>query len=112
MTVVETSERPSSITLISILGIYGGFLSFYWIFREGMQGLGLGNTVFFGLGGIVSLVCGIGFWLMKKWAIYVYAGFGIINQIVLLLMGRWTMMALLIPAIVVYVGHKHFSKMS
>jgi hypothetical protein len=104
------TNRPSSITLISVLAIYATFLSFYFILRGEVQGIG--NTLFFALGGIIFLVCGIGFWLMKKWAVYVYAMFALIDQIVLLLMGRWTLMALLIPAIVVYVGYKHLSKMS
>lgn len=103
-------NRPSSITLISFLAAYSALLSFYFVFRGDVQGAG--DTVFFVLGGVVLLVCGIGLWLMKKWAVYAYGVFGIINQIVLLLLGRWTMMALLIPAIVVYIGHRHFSKMS
>ncbi len=106
------AKRPSSITLISIFGIYTGFLSLYFIFRDGIQELGLGNTLFFALGGIVFMVCGIGFWLMKKRAVYAYAVFAVIDQIVLLLIGRWNIIALLISVIVVYVGYKHLSKMS
>lgn len=106
------TKRPSLITLISVLGIYAGFLSFYFIFRDGVQELGLGNTLFFVLGGIVFLVCGVGFWLMKKWAVYAYVVFSIIDQIVLLLIGRWNIMALLIPIIVIYFAYKHLSKMS
>lgn len=111
-TVAEKSKRPSSITLISVFGIYTGFLSFYFIFRDGVEKLGLGNTLFFALGGIAFLVCGIGFWLMKKWAVYTYAVFAVINQIVLFLIGRWNIVAVLIAVIVVYVGYKYLSKMS
>jgi hypothetical protein len=111
-TVVEKPKRPSSITLISVFGIYGGLLSLYSVFRDGVQGLGLGNTMFFVLGGIIFLVCGVGFWMMKKWAVYTYIVFAIIDQIVLLLIGRWNIMALLIPVIVVFIGYKHLSKMS
>jgi hypothetical protein len=49
---------------------------------------------------------------MKKWAVYTYAVFAVINQIVLFLMGRWNIVALLIAVIVVYVGYKNLSKMS
>jgi hypothetical protein len=110
MTVVSKSKRPSSITLISVLGILSGLLSFWFVFQGAIQGLA--DTVFFALGGIVYLICGIGFWLMKKWAVYVYAAFAVIDQIVLLLMGRWSVMSLLLPLIVIYIGYKHLSKMS
>jgi hypothetical protein len=87
-------------------------LSFYYIFTGGITGLDLWNILFLGLIGIGFFVCGIGFWFMKKWAVYVYAVFGIIDQIVLLLMGRWNIISLLIAALVVYVGYKNLSKMS
>jgi len=106
------TKRPSSITLISVFGIYNGLLSFHFIFRDGIQRLGPMNTLFFGLVGIVFLVCGIGFWLMKKWAVHIYAIFAIIDQIFMLVIGRWNIMALVFSAIVVYLGYKHFSKMS
>jgi hypothetical protein len=105
-------QRPSSITLISVFIIYSGLLGFYFIIRNGIQGLGLGTTLFFAIVSLVFLICGVGFWLMKKWAFYVYTVFAIIDQIVLLVMGRWTIMALLIPAIVIYAGYKQLSKMS
>jgi hypothetical protein len=106
------TKRPSSITLISVFGIIGGLLSFYYVFTGGIVGRDVWNTLFLGLIGVVFFICGIGFWLMKKWAVYVYAVFGIINQILLLLMGRWNIMSLLIPALVVYIGYKNLSKMS
>jgi hypothetical protein len=109
---VNKTNRPSSITLISVLAILAGLLSFNFLLSVGTQAVGVGNSAFVGLGGIVFLVCGIGFWLMKKWAFYTYTVFAIINQIVLLIMGRWNLMALLIPVVVVYVGYKHLSKMT
>ncbi|RPJ23229.1 MAG: hypothetical protein EHM33_21530 [Chloroflexi bacterium] len=110
--VAEKPKRPSSITLISVFGIYTGFLSFYFIFRDGIQELALGNTLVFALGGIVFFVCGVGFWLMKKWAVYLYAIFAVINQVALFAIGRWNIFSLLLSAVIVYVGSKHLSKMS
>ncbi|HLO27616.1 MAG TPA: hypothetical protein VK249_00685 [Anaerolineales bacterium] len=103
-------NRPSSVTLISVLAIYSGILGFYFVFSLGNQNLG--GKLFYIFGAIVFLACGMGFWLMKKWAIYTYAVFAIIDQIALILMGRWNILALLIPVIVLYIGYKHFSKMS
>ena len=109
---MSKTKRPSSITLISVLGILGGLLSFYFLISIDIQKIGIWNYIFIIFGGIIFLACGIGFWWMKKWAVYTYAIFGIVDQIVLLLMGRWNIMALLIPAIVVYVGYRNLSKMS
>lgn len=112
MTDLTKTKRPSSITLISVFGIIGGLLGFYYIFAGGTTGLYNWKTLFLGLIGVVFFICGIGFWLMKKWAVYAYAVFGIIDQILLLLLGRWNIMSLLITALVVYVGYKNLSKMS
>lgn len=106
------TKRPSSITLISVFGVLGGLLSFYFLISIDIQKIGIWNFIFIIFGGIIFLACGIGFWLMKKWAVYTFAVFGIIDQIVLLVLGRWTIMALLIPVIVVYVGYRNLSKMS
>lgn len=113
---VTKSKRPSSIMLICALGIYGAFLVFWLIFfpsvSSAVQRLGLGQTSYLGFSAVGLTVCMVGLWLMKKWAVYAYAALSIMNQIALLLMGRWNFASLLIPAIVLYVGYKHLSKMS
>ncbi|HSL44543.1 MAG TPA: hypothetical protein VK897_13990 [Anaerolineales bacterium] len=104
--------RPSSITLISIFELYGAFNAFYYILRLGVQELGMESTILFAVGGIVSLICGIGFWFMKKWAVYTFAAYSVINQIVLLALGRWNILSFLILAIIVYIGYRNLSKMA
>jgi hypothetical protein len=54
----------------------------------------------------------VGLWMMKKWAAYTYTGFVLLNQVVLLVMGVWNVMALLVPAIVIFFALKHVSKMT
>jgi hypothetical protein len=109
---VAKRQRPSSITLISLFGIFTGLLGFYLILKTGTHDLSLWQTLFMVFGGIIFLVCGIGLWFMKKWAVYLYAIFAVLDQIFLILIDRWSVMALLIPVIVVYVGYKHLSEMS
>ena len=111
-TEITKIDRPLSMTLISIFEVYSGFLGFYLIFQNRIQGLGLWNTLFLAVGGIVFFASGIGFWLMKKWAVYLYMVFGVIDLIILLVTGRWTILALLLPVIVIYFGYRHLSKMS
>jgi len=105
------SKRPSSITFICVLGFIGAILTVQLVFSSVAQQIGAWYPPYLGLSALIGLACMIGLWLMRKWAVYTYAGFALINQVVLLVMGRWNIMALLIPAIVVFVGYKHLSKM-
>jgi len=115
-TATTKTKRPSSITLISVFEIVGGFLLLYSIFSPGIQNSvqdrSVWETLFFAFSGIVLLVSGIGFWLMKKWAVYAFIAFAIISQVYVISVGRWNVFSLLILAVPIYVGYKHFSKMT
>ena len=63
------TERPTVITLISIWEILGGLLLFYYIF--GGHGSSTVDVLHLVVGSFFSVICGIGFWFMKKWAVYV-----------------------------------------
>ena len=110
------TKRPSSITLICVLGIVGALEIFWAIFYPStsstLQRLGLGFTLYLAFSALILLVCMIGLWLMKKWSVYTYTVLSVINQIALVSLGRWNIGALLIPAIVLYFGYRHLSKMS
>lgn len=106
------TKRPSSITLISVFAVYGGILLFWFIFQAGVQNFGVASAIFYGIVGIIFLISGIGFWLMKKWAVYLYTVFAVINFIFLLLTKSWNIMSLVIPVIVIFVGYKNLLKMS
>jgi hypothetical protein len=105
------SVRPVPITLISLWLLFGAFTSAWLIFR-GYGASFMPNTVLIAVGGVVSLVCGIGLWLMKKWALYVYAIYGLLNQVALLALGRWNLFSLLVLVIIVSFGYRNLSKMS
>ena len=110
------TNRPSSMTLISVFEIVGGFLLFYFMFLPGIQNSvqdrGVWETLFFVLSGMILLVSGIGFWLMKKWAVYAFIAFAILSQVYVISVGRWNVFSLLILAVPIYIGYKHFSKMT
>jgi len=108
----EKTKRPSSISLISSLLIFGGILSFWFIFRAGIQNFGIENTIVVSIDGIISIVCGVGFRLMKKWAVYFFAVFAVVEQVYLVLAGKWNLFSLILFAVVVFVGYRNLSKMS
>jgi Na+/melibiose symporter-like transporter len=107
------ANRPISITLISIFLVVGPLLLFYSFFRGTLlQGQSTGFITYFMAVSLVSIVSGIGFWLMKKWAVYTYLVLTVITQVVLLWMGRWNLFSLLLAAIVLFFGYRNLSKMS
>jgi hypothetical protein len=115
-TSITKTKRPSSITIISVFEVYGGFLLFWFIFSQGIQSFvqehGVSGTIFYGLSGLILFISGIGFWLMKKWAVYILIGLALITQVYLIAVGRWNVFSLLIPAVLIFVGYKHLSKMN
>ena len=109
---VEKGKRPTSITVICVIGFLGAIISAPLVFSPIAQQIGAWYPPYLGFSSIVGLVCMFGLWMMKKWAAYTYTGFVAINQIVLLAMGVWNIMALVIPAIVIFFSLKHAPKMS
>ncbi len=60
---------------------------------------------------VIGLVCMVGLWRMRRWAVYTYTLFVAVNQIVLLTMGAWKISALLGPAIFIAIMFSQLSKM-
>jgi hypothetical protein len=108
----ETAERPTSITVICAIGLIGALMAVPLIFSPLAQQIGTGYQLYIGLSSLIGLVCMTGLWMMKKWAVYTYIGLVAVNQIAFLVMGIWTVMALLAPAVVIYFALKHIDKMS
>ena len=106
------SKRPSSISLISSFLIFGGILSFWFIFRAGIQNFGIENAIVVSIDGIIWIVCGVGLRLMKKWAVYLFAIFAVAQQVYLVLVGKWNLFSLILFAVVVFVGYRNLSKMN
>jgi hypothetical protein len=104
-------QRPAAITVICILGFIGAALTIPLIFSSVASAIGAWYPPYLGLSAIIGLVCMIGLWQMRKWAVYLYTAFCVLNQVVLMAMGVWTIFALLIPAIVIAIGFAYISKM-
>jgi len=107
----EEKKRPTAITVICVLGFIGAAFTIPLIFSDIAGQIGSWYPPYLGLSAIIGFVCMVGLWQMKKWAAYTYTGFVGLNQIVLLTMGVWNIMALIIPAIVVGIALTHLKKM-
>ncbi|MGB3493606.1 MAG: hypothetical protein WBA57_12815 [Elainellaceae cyanobacterium] len=111
-TTAKKGKRPTSITVVCIIGFIGALLTVPLIFSPLVQQIGAWYPPYLGFSAVVGLACMVGLWMMKKWAAYTYIGFFALNQVVLLAMGSWNVMALLIPAIVIFFVLKNVSKMT
>ena len=92
-------KRPVSITVICIIGFTGGIISIPLIFSSNARQIGSWYPPYLALGVIIGLLSMVGLWTMKKWAAFLYIGFVILNQIVLLAMGVWNIMALIMKMV-------------
>jgi hypothetical protein len=83
-------KRPIAITVICILGFactllfWGVFLSYINAFFRAFQKIGTWYFPYMIFSTIIGVVCFVGLWHMRKWALYVYTVLGAINLIVLI----------------------------
>jgi hypothetical protein len=112
---IENSEtstsRPAVITVICVIGFIGALLTVPLIVSDSARNIGAWYPPYLALCALVGIVCMAGLWEMSRWAVFTYTAFGALNQIVLLVMGVWSVRALLIPGIVVAIGFTYLSKM-
>ena len=107
----QQKKRPTAITVICVFGFIGAAFTIPLIFSGIAGQIGSWYPPYLGLSTIIGFVCMVGLWQMKKWAAYSYTAFVGLNQIVLLTMGVWKIMALIIPAIIVGIALTHLKKM-
>ena len=108
----QQKQRPIAITIICVLGFIGTAFAIPLLFSDIAWQIGNWYPPYLGFSCIIGFVCMVGLWHMKKWAAYTYAGFVGLNQIVLLTMGVWSIVALIIPGIVVGITLAYLKEMN
>ncbi|MGB3588376.1 MAG: hypothetical protein WBA23_17635 [Tunicatimonas sp.] len=96
-------ERPIAVTVICILGFVGAGLSVPMAFSDVAKQIGSWFPPYSSSIAAMSLICMIGFWFTKRWAIYAYIGLVVLNQIVLIYMDEWHILTLVFQGIIVAV---------
>lgn len=107
----KIGQRPFLITLIVIIGVIGGLLSIPLLNSSHAQQLGRGYQIFLSIGIIMAFICHVGFWLMKKWSVFLYIGFIVSAQLILVKMGLWIPQSLVEPFIVIAIVLSYMSRM-
>ena len=108
----ETSNtRPTAITVICVIAFIGALLTVPLIFMDVARKIGAWYPPLLAFSAVFGVICFVGLWKMKRWALFAYTAFCVINQIVMLVMGIWSVFALLIPGIVIAIGFKYLPRM-
>ena len=104
-------KRPNSITGVCFVGLLGLAASVL-LFASGA----LSNTPgwyppVFAVSVVIGAACMFGYWTMRKWGVFLYSGFLVVNQIILLATGTWSPTTLLLPFVVVVIGYLNLDRM-
>ena len=105
------STRPTAITVICVIGFIGALIVLPVIFTDAARRIGAWYPPALAFSAVVGLICMVGLWQMRRWAVFTYAAFCVLNQIVLISMGVWSPFALILPGIVVAISFSYLSKM-
>ena len=108
---VAEPTRPVAITVICFLGFFGALVTIPGIFSELARQVGIWYPPYLAVSVAVGLVCMTGFWKMRKWAVYAYGGFYVLNQLMLLSMGVWNPIAILVPGLVLAITFGYLARM-
>jgi hypothetical protein len=104
-------KRPVAVTVLCVISAIGVIFTVPLIFTDAARAIGGWYPPCLALGGIIGAACTVGFWIMRKWAAYLYIAMFVVNQIVMLAMGIWSVFALVIPLIVVVIACVYLPRM-
>jgi len=107
----KIGQRPFLITLLVIIGVIGGIVSIPLVNSSHAQQIGGWYQIFLSVGIFIAFICHVGFWLMRKWSIYLYIGFIILAQLILAEMELWLPQSLIEPSIVMVIVLSYISRM-
>ena len=105
-------EKPLVIAAICIIGIINAIQMVNLVLSPMSKQAGAVYPLYFTLSVALSLACIGGLWLLKRWAAFVYAAVLVCNQVILLVMGYWSLSAALIPAVIIVLMFKYLDRMS
>ena len=105
------NSRPVIITVLCVVMLVGVVIAVPVIFSQIARNIGAWYPPLLAFSAVVGFVCMIGIWKMRKWAVYAYTAFCVVNQVVLLATGLWSISALVIPGIFIAIMFSQVSKM-
>ncbi len=106
------AKRPNSIGIICAIGLLWAILAIPLVFSpEIARQHGSWYPSYLAFSIAVGMVCVVGLWFMRKWAVYTYIIFAVIDQVVRVVAGVWNIVYLLMPAVLLYFAMRNISRM-
>ena len=99
------------ITILCILGLVAAAANLPTIFSDRARSVGAWFPPFLALSVIVTLVCMIGLWKMRRWAVFLYTGFAVLVLVLAVTVGCWNLTAQLVRVTVIVIMFSQFGKM-
>jgi hypothetical protein len=79
--------RPTVLSILCVLGLFGCFLKTIMVISPSVQNYGRWYAVYVSLSAVVMIACLCGLWLMKKWAFWSFLVYFIVNMWIYFEMG-------------------------
>jgi hypothetical protein len=105
-------KRPTTITVLCIIEFISAAAGIVLIFTGYASKIARWYPPFLAFATVNQMICTIGFWKMRKWALYLYISFVVLMNMIMISMGVWYATSLIMPIIVVSILLNFFSKMS
>jgi hypothetical protein len=100
----SAQKRPTAITIICVLMAFGSLVAVPLAFSKAAHQVGPWYPPLLLISSILGLVSLVGFWLMRRWAVFLYTGVFVVVQIVMLSLGQASPIGTIIPLIVIASG--------
>lgn len=105
-------ERSSTIEIVCVIGFIAALIAipegFAEIVRHGASFSYLVGAFF----PMLFTLCLIGFWKMRRWAVFIYTGAWVIYEILLVISGHWSALTVPIPLVLIAAGFKNLWRMT
>jgi hypothetical protein len=107
--VIKKIKRPIAVTILCLISFLALLISIIHnpLFSNGDYDL----TPYIGFISLLKVVCIIGLWKMKKWALYIYASMFLVNQFMLIYLNHWTFDSIVIPPLFIGIALYYLNKM-
>ena len=96
-------------SIIIIIGCFLGVINVIISLSFNIGNIEIDN--YFIINNIIALVCIIGIWKMKIWAVFAYISAIVVNQAILMFCNQWNVLQVILPFIVISIALKKIDEM-
>lgn len=107
--VVKKIKRPFAVTIICLIGFLELLISIIYNQIFIIEDYYTTSYISFIL--LLTMVCIIGLWKMKKWALFIYIGMFLVNQFILIYLNHWTLNSILLHSSFIGIALYYLNKM-